>query len=81
MASGCGLVVVERCLCTTSAPTMTGLTDIDRTLLRTALKAAKRHDAPSVGMPTATLERLLAYLAVLEGHQTQASAGAENGSD
>ena len=81
MESACGLMVVEHRLRTTSAPIMTGLTDIDRTLLRTALKAAKRHDAPSVGMPTATLERLLAYLAVLEGHQPHASASAENGLD
>lgn len=48
---------------------MAGLTDIDRTLLRTALKAAKRNDVPSVGMPTETLERLLEYLAALEGAQ------------
>ncbi|WP_449227854.1 hypothetical protein [Azospirillum argentinense] len=51
---------------------MAGLTDIDRTLLRTALKAAKRNDVPSVGMPTETLERLLEYLAVLEGAQSGA---------
>lgn len=60
---------------------MTGLTDIDRTLLRTALKAAKRNDVPSVGMPTATLERLLAYLAELEGAQPLASANREAGSN
>lgn len=60
---------------------MTGLTDIDRTLLRTALKAAKRNDVPSVGMPTATLERLLAYLAELEGAQPLASTNREAGSN
>lgn len=81
MAPARALMVVEHRIRTTPVSDMTGLTDIDRTLLRTALKAAKRHDAPSVGMPTATLERLLAYLAVLEGHQPQASAGAENGLD
>ncbi|MBK3732692.1 hypothetical protein FBZ83_101574 [Azospirillum brasilense] len=53
---------------------MAGLTDIDRTLLRTALKAAKRNDVPSVGMPTGTLERLLEYLALLEGAQAGARA-------
>lgn len=60
---------------------MTGLTDIDRTLLRTALKAAKRNDAPSVGMPTATLERLLAYLNTLESHQSAPSGGVGSGSN
>ncbi len=52
---------------------MPGLTDIDRTLLRTALKAAKRNGVPSVGMPTETLERLLDYLAALEKAQSAAA--------
>lgn len=60
---------------------MAGLTDIDRTLLRTALKAAKRNDVPSVGMPTETLERLLEYLAALEDAQPGAQAEGNTGSD
>lgn len=60
---------------------MAGLTDIDRTLLRTALKAAKRNDVPSVGMPTETLERLLEYLAVLEGAQPTARTEGNPGSN
>ncbi|MGR0183031.1 hypothetical protein [Azospirillum aestuarii] len=60
---------------------MAGLTDIDRTLLRTALKAAKRNDVPSVGMPTKTLERLLEYLAVLEGAQPGAPTEGAPGSN
>ncbi|AWJ91576.1 hypothetical protein Sp245p_17220 (plasmid) [Azospirillum baldaniorum] len=60
---------------------MAGLTDIDRTLLRTALKAAKRNDVPSVGMPTETLERLLEYLAVLEGTQSGAQSEGAPGSN
>jgi hypothetical protein len=42
------------------------LSTYDRTLLRTALKAAQHGDVPSVGIRTDTLERLLAYVATLE---------------
>ncbi|WP_448205978.1 hypothetical protein [Azospirillum sp. sgz302134] len=58
---------------------MTGLTHTDRILLRTALKAAKCGDVPSVGMPTGTLERLLAYLAELESAQAATATARQTG--
>ena len=45
---------------------MPTLSTYDRTLLRTALKAAQHGDVPSVGIKTDTLERLLVYVATLE---------------
>lgn len=59
---------------------MPALTDMDRILLRTALKAARRNDVPSVGMRTETLERLLAHLAELEKTRPAPSGGEDGAS-
>lgn len=51
-------------------PVMTALTDMDRILLRTALKAAQRNGVRCVGLRIDTLERLLDHLGALEESRT-----------
>lgn len=52
----------------------TTLTDMDRILLRTALKAAQRNGVRCVGLRLDTLERLLDHLGALEANRTTRGA-------
>ncbi|MBP2295496.1 hypothetical protein [Azospirillum rugosum] len=60
----------------TTALTDTALTDMDRVLLRTALKAAQRHGVRCVGLRIDTLERLLDHLGALEESRRPSPAAA-----